>query len=126
MIETLIKIGSLLIDAFREKNKLDEDERDNIQEALFDVAELLDEVVYDLEAGNYPHGKCAQMDLLAKHLYNELDGKISKEYLHLLNTNLNSATALEKLYAEKDDPETIKELERAAGYFRAAGVLATI
>lgn len=126
MIDILIKVGSFLVDVFKEKHSFTEDETERIYSCLSEIAELLDEVAYDLEAGDYPHGKCAQMDLLSKYLYNELNGKISEEYLHLLVDNLNYATELEKLYAYKGDPEKIKDIEKAAGYFRAAGVLATL
>jgi hypothetical protein len=126
MIESLISVGSLLIELFKAKSMQDEQSSEELQEALYKVADLLDDVSFDLENGVYPHGKCAQMDMLALNLHDALAGDLPDEYLEILKNNLNSAVEIEKMYAYKDDPNQIQKLRTAAGYFRAAAILSTI
>jgi hypothetical protein len=126
MIESLISVGSFLIDIFRTNHGIDRDTQDRVSEGLIEIADLLDDVSYDLETNTYPHGKCAQMDLLAKSLYDALNGTIDSKNLLLLTENLNSAVEIEKLYAYKDDPKQICNIKIAAGYFRAASILVTL
>lgn len=126
MIETLISIGSIMLDIFKAKTMIDDKSSEEVQKALLDIADLLDGVSFDLENGVYPHGKCAQMDMLATNLHDALTGDISDDYLDVLKNNLNSAVEIEKLYAERQDPNQIQKLRMAAGYFRAASILASI
>ena len=126
MIESLISIGSLMIDLFKAKSMQDEQSSEELQDALYKVADLLDDVSFDLENGVYPHGKCAQMDMLSLNLHDALAGDLPDEYLEILKNNLNSAVEIEKMYAYKDDPNQIQKLRMAAGYFRAAAILSTI
>ena len=126
MIETLISIGSIMLDIFKAKTMIDEESSEEVQKALADIADLLDSVSFDLENNVYPHGKCAEMEMLSLHLSDALTGDISDDYLEVLKNNLNSAVEIEKLYAERHDPNQIQKLRMAAGYFRAAAVLASI
>lgn len=126
MIDTLISIGSIMLDIFKAKTMIDEQSSEEVQKALLDIADLLDSVSFDLENNVYPHGKCAEMEMLATNLSDALIGDISDDYLEVLKNNLNSAVEIEKLYAERQDPNQIQKLRMAAGYFRAASILATI
>lgn len=126
MVETLISIGSILLDIFKAKTMIDEESSEEVQKALLDIADLLDSVSFDLENNVYPHGKCAEMEMLSTNLGDALTGDISDDYLEILKNNLNSAVEIEKLYAERHDPNQIQKLRTAAGYFRAASILATI
>lgn len=126
MIETLISIGSIMLDIFKAKTMIDEQSSEEVQKALLDIADLLDGVSFDLENGVYPHGKCAEMQMLSVNLSDALTGDISDDYLEVLKNNLNSAVEIEKLYAERQDPNQIQKLRMAAGYFRAASILASI
>jgi hypothetical protein len=118
VLETLISIGSLMLDLFKAKSMQDETSSQELQDALYDIGVLLDDLAADLESGVYPHGKCAQMEMLALNLHDE--------YLEILKNNLNSAVEIEKMYAYKDDPNQLDKLRMAAGYFRAAAILSTI
>jgi len=126
MIESLIGVGSFLIDLFRLKSSSDDKSSENVSKALNQIADLLDSTIADLENDIYPSGKCAEMEMLAKYLGDALEGDISPEYLDFLKINLNSALEIEKLYAYKDDPTQIEKLKTAAGYFRASAILSTI
>ena len=115
-----------MIDLFKAKSMQDEQSSEELQDALYKIADLLDAVSFDLENGVYPHGKCAEMDMLSVNLHDALTGDLPDEYLDILKNNLNSAVEIEKMYAYKDDPNQIQKLRIAAGYFRAASILATI
>jgi len=126
VLETLISIGSLMLDLFKAKSMQDETSSQELQDALYDIGVLLDDLAADLESGIYPHGKCAQMEMLALNLHDALVGDLPDEYLEILKNNLNSAVEIEKMYAYKDDPNQIQKLKMAAGYFRASAILSTI
>ncbi len=115
-----------MLDIFKAKTMIDEQSSEEVQKALLDIADLLDGVSFDLENGVYPHGKCAEMEMLSINLSDALTGDISDDYLEVLKNNLNSAVEIEKLYAERQDPSQIQKLRMAAGYFRAASILASI
>lgn len=126
MIETIIGVGSFLIDMFRVKAGDDDKTSEKVAEALNKIADLLDSTVVDLENDVYPSGKCAEMEMLSEHLTQVLKGDISEEYLDFLKINLNSAVELEKLHAYKDDPTQLEKIKVAAGYFRAAAILSVL
>ena len=126
MLESLISLGYLMLDLFKAKSMQDETSSQELQDALYEIGVLLDDLAADLETGVYPHGKCAQMEMLAINLHNALAGDLPDEYLEVLKNNLNSAVEIEKMYAYRDDPTQIQKLRMAAGYFRAAAILSTI
>ena len=68
---------------------------EEVQKALLDIADLLDGVSFDLENGVYPHGKCAEMEMLSINLSDALTGDISDDYLEVLKNILNSAVEIE-------------------------------
>lgn len=105
---------------------MDESHNERVQEALFKIGDLLDQVAHDLENGVYPHGSCAQMDMLSQHLADALKDDLDDSYLEMLKNNLNSAVEIEKLYLYKDDPNQIQKIKISAGYFKAAAILANI
>lgn len=126
MIETLIHLGSFLVDFFKAKALIDDKDDGRIQDVLDKVADLLDSISTDLENDTYPTGKCAEMEFLANELHDTLKDEMDDSYLEFLTKNLNSAFELEKLYAYKDDPVTVEKIKMAAGYFRAAAILSKI
>jgi hypothetical protein len=126
MIDILIKIGSLVVDIFKNYREDDEEKKERVAELLDKISNLLEDLHVDLMVGEYPHGKCAEMELLAAHLKDVLKDHLEEEYLEMLVKNLNSAIEIEKLYAYRDDPEILNDIKRASGYFRAASILACV
>jgi len=126
MIDILLNIGSFLLDSFKNQAAMDNAQNQNVQEALFKIGDLLESVAHDLEDGVFPHGKCAQMELLSKNLAEALEDDLDEHYLEILKNNLNSAVEIEKLYAYKDDPTQIQKIKVTAGYFKAAAILSHI
>lgn len=126
MIDILLNISSFLLDSFKHQATMDNMKNENVQEALFNIGDLLESLAEDLESDVYPHSKCAQMELLSKNLAEALEDDLDEHYLEILKNNLNSAVEIEKLYAYKDDPTQIQKIKVTAGYFKAAAILSHI
>lgn len=126
MVDTLVKIGSFVIDLFKTRSERADYRKEQISDVLEQISYLLEDLYVDLMRDEYPHGKCAEMDLLYSNLFEALKDDLDEEYLLLLKQNMNSAMEIEKLYGVRDQPEQVEKIKVASGYFKAAAILALI
>ena len=94
---------------------------------LEEIATTIDEVVTKFKNNEVPHGACMRMRQYSLHFVDTLEGLIDTEQLISYSNMLYYAHELELLYKDvQDDNNKLVELEKAAGMFRAAAMLAKI
>lgn len=108
------------------KKEQDLAQRIRISKLYFEMSELLVNTVTDLRNNVYPQGKCATMWALSEDVLNYLQDKINDEELKMLHDMLHSCSQLEKEYATREDPETIKKMFDAAGRLHSLSILYSV
>ena len=125
-ILAFLQIANLVF-TLRDKLKTTEDEKAALSEGLINIGHLIYSVAEDLNKGQYPGGKCHQMELYAANLESILKNKISEKDLERLREALNQSLNVEKLLGELNSqtPESknknIEILEIAGSSFIASG-----
>jgi len=123
MIDSLIDAGKYLVTLFSEKQKMKKARKHQLSSTLKTIGDLLQATANDLRNDVYPHGSCTAMENLADNLIQELDGFLNEEQVKDLKFNLQLASRLEQLYAERQVPGFIDKIEQASGHFYAVAIL---
>ena len=116
-------IAKTLFKYYTQHKEQEQQVKDRLSGIFENMSELLEETAKDLNAGTYPHGKCAAMEVLAIELTSKLIGKMEPNSLDSLHAMLFKASKLEKEYADRENPETIGELLVASGKLRALSMI---
>lgn len=129
LIATLIAVGSGLLGLLKTAYSLHRERNvahDDAVAALFTgIAETLDWTVRDFRAEKVPHGACAAMAQYASEMPTVLNGLIPAEDTARYVDMLLGAHQVERLAMSYAAGHLdITELEKVAGTFRAAAVLA--
>lgn len=123
MIDSLIDAGKYLVTIFSEKQKMKKARKQQLSSTLKTIGDLLQATANDLRNDIYPHGSCTAMENLADNLIQELEGFLNEEQVKDLKFNLQLASRLEQLYAERKAPGFIDKIEQASGHFYAVSIL---
>ena len=108
------------------KKEVNIEQRERVSKMYAEMSELLVDTVKDLRSDVYPQGKCAAMWALSENVLNYLQDKINDEELKMLNDMLHSCSQLEREYATRHDPDTIKAMFDAAGRLHALSILYSV
>jgi hypothetical protein len=90
------------------------------------MSELIVDAAKDISQDVYPQGKCAAMWTVSENLLDYLSGKVNQEELIMMSELLQSCSQLEKEYATRKDPETIRYLFDAAGRLHGLSILYSV
>lgn len=118
----LVTMLKTFYDTHTERNEFREKA---IQEYFERVANTMQRVVDDLNAGQIPHGACAEMYQYAEHLPAVLSPLMCFDSVQHYAQMLQKAHQVEHLYVthRRGELDTV-ELEKIVGTFRACAVLA--
>lgn len=117
------EIARTLSEYYTQHKEKEQQVRDRLSIVFSSMSDLLEGTAKDLEGGVYPHGKCATMSVLATELTARLVGKMEVDKLDELHKMLFEAAKLEREFASRENPATIKELYVAAGKLKALSIL---
>lgn len=116
----------MLVTIAQHKREVNINERERISKVYSEMSTLLTDTALDLSKDVYPVGKCAAMWTLSENLLKYFEDKVNPEELELLNQMLRSCSQLEREYATRQDPETIKMIFETAGRLQALSMLYSI
>ncbi len=116
----------MLITIAQHKKEVNIEQRERVSKLYSEMSNLLSETALDISKDVYPIGKCATMWTLSENLLEYLQDKVNDEELQLLGQMLRSCSQLEREYATRQDPETIKIIFEAAGRLQALSMLYSI
>ena len=116
----------MLITIAQVKREVNINERERISKLYSEMSQLLTDTALDLSKDIYPAGKCATMWTLAENIIEYLKDKINEEELQLISQMFRSCSQLEKEYATREDPDTIKIMFETAGRLQALSMLYSI
>jgi hypothetical protein len=117
------EIINLIVGFLRDKKEEDKEVRKQVCELLKHIGKTIESAAGDIEAGEYPHGKCSELQIYSKELVTYLQGKLPDEKLKELEAQLIEASNIERDFAKRGDPDTITKLYFASAYFQAMGAL---
>ena len=117
------EIINTIIGILKDKRAEDKETRDGVCELLKHIGKTIESAALDIEAGEYPHGKCGELQVYSLELVHYLEGKVDPEDLKALEAQLIEASNVERDFAKREDPDTITKLFFASAYFQAMGNL---
>ena len=126
MVSTLIDACKNIVHLIKDVREQEKERKLKVSEVLFEISNILTDTSNQINEGTYPHGNCVLMQRLAEKLHLVLDGITDPEDNEKLKTILLESSNLEQEYANREDPATIQQLERAGAEFKAMAILMTI
>jgi hypothetical protein len=131
MIMPILSIGGTILgvikDLFGFKESLAKakvERRARIADLLIAVGDCLEHAAADIRRGNYPSGRCYEIEQYAKDLPAKVDVEIGWDKAYDLGKALEEAHEVEQLFNERTKPEgerDLQKIEEAAGLFHALG-----
>lgn len=108
------------------KKEVDIKQRERVSKLYSQMSDLLAEAAKDLSQDIYPQGKCATMWTLSENVLNYFQDKVNDEELKMMSDLLSYCSKLEREYAKRKEPETIKEMFDAAGRLQGLSILYSV
>lgn len=126
MLSTAIELCKSTIDLFYKSKETRHDTKLRVGILLEEISKILTDTADKLSKDEYPHFNCALMEKMCDHLHFHMTGVISEEQLEELHLVLKEASQVEKQFALRYEPNTIPSIYKAAGEFKALGLLIKI
>lgn len=93
---------------------------------LEEISKLLEDTASKLEKDEYPHFNCALLEKMTNHLHFHLIEHVPQDEVENLRKVLLESTQVEKEFARRNEPETIPQIKKAAGEFKAMSLIMKI
>lgn len=93
---------------------------------LEEISKLLEDTASKLEKDEYPHFNCALLEKMTNHLHFHLIEHVPQDEVDNLRKVLLESTQIEKEFAKRKEPETIPQIKKAAGEFKAMSLIMKI
>jgi hypothetical protein len=116
----------MLVTIAQHKREVNIEQRERVSKLYKEMSELLTDTALDISKDVYPTGKCATMWTLSENILNYLQDKVNEEELQLLSQMLRTCSQLEREYATRKDPDTIKNIFETAGRLQGLSMLYSI
>lgn len=123
MLSTAIELCKSSIDLFYKSKETRQDTKLRVGVLLEEMSKILMDTADKLSKDEYPHFNCALMEKMCDHLHFHITGIVPEEQLDELYDALKEASQVEKQFALRYEPDTISSLYKAAGEFKALGLL---
>jgi hypothetical protein len=118
MLELIWESGKTIFGWISEMKKNKREINKDTSIFLSEISDLLGDTAKKLDLDQYPHDNCVQMKVLSDNLIQTLQGKMDENVILQLQQNLDLASKLEMLYAERKDPKIIIKLKECKGMFK--------
>ena len=93
---------------------------------LEEISNLLEDTATKLEKDEYPHFNCALLEKMTNHLHFHLQEHVPEKQVDELRNTLLNSTQVEKEFNKRHEFDTIPNLKKAAGEFKAMSLLLKI
>lgn len=93
---------------------------------LEEISKLLEDTALKLEKDEYPHFNCALLEKMTNHLHFHLLEHVPIDEADNLRKILIESTQVEKEFAARHDTDTIPNIKKAAGEFKAMSLIMKI
>lgn len=123
MYSLLIDLIKNVVDMAQKNKTINIQYKQKISEILNEISVVLFDTAQKLRNDQYPHMNCAILERLASNFQFYSSDIISFDDLNILRTALLEASQIEKQFALRNEPDTIPEIEKAAGEFRAMAII---
>ena len=90
---------------------------------LDEISNILLDTAKKLEKNEYPHFNCSLMEKMSDHLHFYLEDFLPENQLNELTCLLKESSQVEKQFAMREDPKTIKSLIDASAEFKSISLL---
>ena len=124
----LLEAGKTIFDLLGKSNVRKDARREKVAQYLDEIAKTIHEAAQTFKAGDVPHGSCAVMEQLALALPKTIGDFVGDtEALDLQGKLLRAHNVETFMYGipkknNKEREESIAQMEKAAGLFKAAAI----
>ncbi len=126
IIGTILEIALKLTGLKDQLDQARRERRDRIADYFMQLSKTLKDAHESLSQGMIPHGTCEEMLYHARSLATTVQDEIGEAEAKKLAESMEEAHALEQLLSELHDEgarqQTLADLDRARGMFKALGV----
>jgi hypothetical protein len=123
MFSIVIDICKNVLDFVIQNKTIKNNQKETISNILLEISNILEDTANKLSIGEYPHGNCIVMERLSNNLHFNLIDLVPQEDIDRLHDSLLKSSNLEKEYANRENPETIKSIKMASGEFKSMSIL---
>lgn len=123
MLDIAVDLCKNVIEYIITNKKIEDDKKKLLSEILDKISEVLENTAQSLKIDEYPHMNCAILDTLSKKLLSVISIYMSKEDAIRLSEVLQKSSQIERQFSVRNEPDTIPEIERSAGEFKAMSLL---
>lgn len=123
MLDIAVNLCKNVVEFIITNKKLEEEKKKSLSEILNKISEVLENTAQSLKKDEYPHMNCALLDTLSNKLLSVISDYMTKEDAVRLSQVLKQASEIEKQFSIRNEPDTIPEIERSAGEFKAMSLL---
>lgn len=123
MLDIAVDLCKNVIEYIITNKKIEDDKKKLLSEILDKISEVLENTAQSLKRDEYPHMNCAILDTLSKKLLSVISNYMSKEDAIRLSEVLQKSSQIERQFSVRNEPDTIPEIERSAGEFKAMSLL---
>lgn len=126
MLTDVINLCKDIINFVQKKKEINLENRLRISSILEDISKILDDTANKLLIDEYPHSNCVIMERLSENLHFHLIDYVSSEELDRLYIIMKEASQIEKQFALRKEKDTISEIQRVSGEFKALSIFLKI
>ena len=126
MLSTAIDLCKSAVDVVLKGKEMRHDTKVRAGILLEEIAKILEDTANKLSVNEYPHFNCALMEKMCDHFHFHLTGAVPEDQLDELYESMKEASQVEKQFAIRHEPDTIPSIFKAAGEFKALGLLLKI
>jgi hypothetical protein len=119
IVKTLLSISD-------KKKELDQEKRERLSKAFDRMAEVVKDVIDQLENDVYPTGSCIAMEQISNDILKVVSGIMPQEDAKKLALELAMVSHLELEYAMRKNKETIPALYKAQGRLEALSIIYSV
>lgn len=123
MFTLLLDLVKNIVEIAQKQHSINMLYKENISKILNEISDVLNDTAEKLNRDEYPHMNCATLNTLSTNFEFYVSDLIPKEQLENLSNCLKEASHVEKLFALRKEAETILDLKKAAGEFRAFAII---
>lgn len=126
MLSIAIDLCKNIIDLVKKEREVKLEEKLRISSILEEISNILIDTSNKIKSNEYPHYNCILMEKMANELHFHLLDHVSPQELDNLHQVLKEASQVEKQFAQRENPETLIEIDKAAAEFKALSMFMKI
>lgn len=122
MFSIIADITMKIVELISENENSKKEDRERISKILGEISDIILDTSVKLKKDEYPHNNCIVLERLANSLHFNLIDYVEQGELDKLHQLLIESSNIEKLYAYRNNKDTVRDLMKISGEFKAMSI----